>query len=272
MTAVLDSQHGRGPTRPIRSAASGRQEATPLGLIPVDRTSPVPLYYQVAQHLEQSIESGAMPPGSRLDNEVQLAKQLGLSRPTMRRAIQYLVDKGLLVRKRGVGTTVVHAQVKRAIELTSLYDDLSRTGQHPTTTVLSNAVVPATGTIAHALNLEEGTPIRALDRVRYARDEPIARLCNYLPTTMPELITEALEQSGLYQLIRKHGVRLHAAVQTIGARAADAAEARLLDEARGAPLLTMQRVAYDDRGSVVEYGTHVYRASRYCFEQTLLAH
>lgn len=58
----------------------------------------------MAQHLERAIESGELPQGAQLDNEIQLAEQLGLSRPTMRRAMQYLVEKGLLVRKRGIGT------------------------------------------------------------------------------------------------------------------------------------------------------------------------
>ena len=79
----------------------------------VDRNSPVPLYFQVAQHLEHLIESGELATGTRLENEIDLADQLGLSRPTMRRAMQYLVDRGLLVRKRGVGTQVVNAKVRR---------------------------------------------------------------------------------------------------------------------------------------------------------------
>ncbi len=94
--------------------------------IQVDRNSPVPLYFQVAQHLEHLIESGELAPGTRLENEIDLADRLGLSRPTMRRAIEYLVDRGLLVRKRGVGTQVVHAKVRRQVELTSLYDDLAK--------------------------------------------------------------------------------------------------------------------------------------------------
>src|SRR5207249_12301649 len=105
--------------------------------IRIDRSSPVPLYFQVAQRLEQMIESGEMPPGSRLENEIALADQLGLSRPTMRQAIQHLVDKGLLVRKRGVGTQVVHARVRRQVELSSLFDDLDRAHRQPRTEILS---------------------------------------------------------------------------------------------------------------------------------------
>ncbi|MGP8000670.1 MAG: GntR family transcriptional regulator [Streptosporangiaceae bacterium] len=243
-----------------------------LGPIPLDRTSPVPLYFQVAQHLEHAIESGELPPGAQLENEVQLAEQLGLSRPTMRRAMQYLVDRGMLVRKRGIGTQVVQAKVKRPVELSSLWDDLASRGQQPTTTVLANTAEQASAEVARQLGVAEGTPVTVLDRLRFARGEPLARLRNYLPPGLvPGLADDTLQRQGLYQLLRSGGVTLHAAAQTIGARAATPAEARLLGETRGAPLLTMERTTYDDQGRAVEYGTHIYRASRYSFELALLA-
>src|SRR5262252_5855198 len=111
--------------------------------IQVDRNSPVPLYFQVAQHLERMIESGDLPMGTRLENETSLADRLGLSRQTMRRAIEYLVGRGLLVRKRGIGTQVVHAKITREVELTSLYDDLAKTGRDPATKVVSFGTEPA---------------------------------------------------------------------------------------------------------------------------------
>lgn len=245
--------------------------STVLGSLNPDRSSPVPLYFQVAQHLEHAIETGLVPPGTRLDNEVALAENLGLSRPTMRRAMQHLVDKGLLVRRRGVGTRVVQPKVRRSLELTSLYDDLAGSGQRPGTQVLRNEMIPAPADVAEALSLPEGTPVIWLVRLRSASDQPIARLSNYLPTDLPGLSTEALVERGLYQLIRASGVQLHAAVQTIGARAATATEARLLGESRGAALLTMSRLTYDDHGRAIEYGTHIYAASRYSFELSLLS-
>ncbi len=75
---------------------------------------------------------------------------------------------------------------------------------------------------------------------------------------------------GLYQYLRQQGVHLRVAHQRIGARLARAEEARLLDEPARAALLTMERTAYDDQGVAVEYGRHVYRASRYDFEATLV--
>ena len=102
--------------------------------VDIDRSSPVPLYFQVAQVFEKAILDGELKPGDRFENELALAKRLNLSRPTTRRAIQELVDKGMLVRKRGVGTQVVQTPVHRPVELTSLFDDLARAGQEPATT------------------------------------------------------------------------------------------------------------------------------------------
>lgn len=237
--------------------------------ITVDRTSPVPLYYQVAQVLERAIESGELAAGERLDNEIALAESLGLSRPTMRRAIQYLVERGLLVRKRGVGTQVVHRAVRRPIELTSLYDDLANEGRNPRTDVLRLEEVPASDTVAHVLGVPEGTAVLALERLRYADDEPLALLHNYLPHGIVPITEASLRDAGLYQTMRSAGVRLHLASQVVGARTATTGEAKLLTESRGAPLLTMRRTAYDETGRVVEYGDHVYRASLYSFEFVL---
>jgi DNA-binding GntR family transcriptional regulator len=240
-------------------------------LIRVDRSSPVPLYFQVAQRLQELIESGQLTPGTRLENEVSLADRLGLSRPTMRQAIQYLVDKGLLVRKRGVGTQVVHARVRRTVELTSLYDDLHRTHQQPRTEVLKLGEVAAPDEVAVALALPSGATVLHIERLRYAQGEPLAIMRNYLPADLLRVTQEQLAGQGLYQLMRSAGIRLRLADQTIGARKATAEEARSLGEIRGAPLLTMVRTAYDDAGRAVEYGQHAYRASHYSFELTLVA-
>ena len=237
--------------------------------IQVDRNSPVPLYFQVAQRLEEMIESGELATGTRLENEIDLADRLGLSRPTMRKAIEYLVDRGLLVRKRGVGTQVVHAKVKRQVELTSLYDDLAKTHRDPSTRVISFRTEPAADALAIEFGIPEGTEVYVFERLRYADGEPLALMRNHVPVDLLRLTAEDLETAGLYNLLRANGINLRIAKQSIGARAATAAEARALGEAKGAPLLTMARAAYDDQGRAVEHGNHLYRASRYSFDLTL---
>ncbi|GAA4317602.1 GntR family transcriptional regulator [Streptomyces venetus] len=236
----------------------------------LDRGSPVPLYHQLAQQLEAAIEHGALAPGNLLGNEVDLSVRLGLSRPTVRQAIQSLVDKGLLVRRRGVGTQVVHSQVRRPLELSSLYDDLEAAGQGPTTQVVRHEVVPASCDVAAALGVAEGSEVAFLERLRRTHGQPVALLCNYLPASLLDLDGARLESTGLYRMMRAAGITLHSARQTVGARAATAGEAARLDEQEGAALLTMQRTAYDDTGRPVEYGTHIYRASRYTFDFQLL--
>ncbi len=98
----------------------------------------------------------------------------------------------------------------------------------------------------------------------------MAYLSNHLPGGLLDLDNAQLEATGLYRMMRSSGITLHSARQSIGARAATAAEAERLTEAEGAPLLTMQRTTYDDTGRAVEYGDHLYRPSRYSFEFQLL--
>ncbi|GAA3186514.1 MULTISPECIES: GntR family transcriptional regulator [Streptomyces] len=252
---------------PARAAAEPALSTLDFAL---DRGSPVPLYYQLAQQLEAAIENGVLAPGNLLGNEVDLSVRLGLSRPTVRQAIQSLVDKGLLVRRRGVGTQVVHSQVRRPLELSSLYDDLEAAGQAPATRVVRNETVPASADVAAALGLAEGAEVVLLERLRSTHGQPVALLCNLLPPGLLALDSARLESTGLYRMMRSAGITLHSARQTVGARSATADEAARLDEKEGAALLTMQRTAYDDTGRPVEFGTHIYRASRYSFEFQLL--
>jgi GntR family transcriptional regulator len=175
------------------------------------------------------------------------------------------------VRQRGVGTRVVSPKVRRSLELTSLFDDLEAIGQRSTTEVLSNTIEEASAEVAELLGVAKGTPVIAIFRLRSALDQPIARLTNYLSAGRLSVTTEALQSEGLYQLLRRSGIHLHSATQVIGARTATAAEARLLGEARRSALLTMQRTAYDDHGTVVEYGNHIYSAARYSFHMSLLS-
>lgn len=239
--------------------------------VDIDRSSPVPLYYQVSRQIEAAIDTGELAPGDRLENEISLADRWGLSRPTMRRAIQELVDKGLLVRRRGIGTQVVHGRVKRPMDLTSLFDDLARSDQKPATQLLDRELVPAPAAVAEPLGVPVGTQVLHLERLRSARDEPLAVLRNWLPADLaPALAAEALETRGLYELMRGTGVHLRVATQRIGARGATAPEARLLKVRKGAPLLTMERVTYDGTGRAVELGTHAYRADTYSIEMTVV--
>jgi DNA-binding GntR family transcriptional regulator len=238
--------------------------------IPIDRSSPVPLYHQVVQGIEAAIHSGVLESGSRLDNEIELASKLKLSRPTMRKAMDELVRSGLLVRKRGVGTQVVSNQVRRHLELSSLFDDLKRTGQKPTTEVLEFRHGKADAPITQALDLPSGVNVYHFTRLRSVGGKPLALMENWVRDDITEITEEGLRQLGLYQILRDAGVNFRLASQRIGAMVADARQARLLDTEAGSALVTMERTAVDDTGRNVETGRHVYRADSYSFEMTLV--
>ncbi len=237
--------------------------------IRIDRTSPIPLYFQVTAQLEAAIDAGDLAPGDRLPNEIELADTLGLSRPTMRRALEELVDKGLLVRKRGYGTEVASTQVHRRVELTSLYDDLDAAGKKPTTEVLKLDPARVNATAAAAVGVAGSTPLVYVERLRYADGRPLALMHNWLPPSYADLSTDELGRDGLYRILRSRGVQPQVAKQRITAHAASQREARLLQLRRGQPLIAMQRTAYDADGQVIEFGDHAYRADGYAIEVTV---
>ena len=238
--------------------------------ISIDRSSPVPLYHQLAEQLTAAISSGTLRPGDPFENEIAMSDRLGLSRPTVRRAISELVNKGLLVRRRGIGTTVANRMVHRKAELTSLYDDLIREGRTPRTDVLSLTTDAHDDRAAEMLGLPAGTALVSIVRLRYAGDQPLAILRNWLPPALNDLTVPDLERDGLYAVLRARGIRPTVARQRIGARNATAEERRTLHMSKAEPLVTMTRSAYDADGAPVEYGSHCYRASRYYFDTTVV--
>lgn len=241
----------------------------PLDLI-IDRSSPVPLYHQLATQIEDSLERGELKPGDWVETEVEIAERLGLGRPTVRQAMQELVNKGLLVRRRGVGTQVVQSQMRRSVELSSLYDDLSQAQRKPGTQLLELSHVPAPEDAAAALGIEPSETVLYLRRLRTIDDEPLAVMRNWLPDDLLGKELDQIETTGLYELMRRVGVHMHVARQRIGARAASRSEARLLGVRPGAALLTMERTTYDTTGRPVEFASHCYRADTYSFETTLV--
>lgn len=238
--------------------------------ITLDRSSPVPLYHQVASAFELAIREGDLPPETKLENELALAKRYNLSRPTMRQAMDHLVRQGLVVRRRGVGTQVVGPQVRRNLRLSSLYNDLQDEGAEPETRVVSLETTAASSELAKTLKLPEGADVYHLIRLRLVDHRPLALMENWIPATVVDLDVPALQDDGLYNLMRKAGVDFRMAHQTVGAAAATAEHAAHLDVEVGSPLVRMERTALDSSGATVEHGAHLYRADRYSFDITLV--
>ena len=239
--------------------------------ITIDRTSAVPMYFQVATQLEQAIADGKLPKSSFLANEIDLAERWHISRPTVRQAIRQLVDSGLLVRRRGIGTQVVSDEVRRPARLTSLFDDLVAAGRAPRTEVVTHERTTADSETARLLGIAAGMEVIHLERCRLSGDRRLGIMRNWLITDAAVTIsTSELRSHGLYQLLRERGVWPHSAHQLIGASSATPTEAALLGLPLGAPLLTMRRVMSDSTGRAIELGRHHYDASQYSVEMRVL--
>jgi DNA-binding GntR family transcriptional regulator len=237
--------------------------------VTLDRDSSVPLYVQLSEQLLQGIEAGRVRAGDPLETEVELADRLNLSRPTVRRAIAELVARGLLVRRRGIGTVVASRWVHRMGRPNSIYDDLTTAKRAPVSRLLELDFDVTHRKAATQLDLPVGTPLIHITRLRLVGALPLAILENWLPPTTPvrhALTPDRLERTGLYALMREHGVHPVNAVQTFGARNATGRERSLLKLSRADPLLTMSRRAYDDDGTPIECGEHCYRGDQYAIE------
>jgi DNA-binding GntR family transcriptional regulator len=241
----------------------------PVPRIEIDRSSPVPLYFQISRRLEEAIDAAELLPGERLPNEIEFAQSLAISRPTMRKALDNLVEKGLLTRKQGIGTRVANAQIRRRVALTSLHEDLSTAGRRPQTQVLRLETGCVDRHAARALGEAADAPLFHCERLRLADGRPLAILRNWLPARFNDITAEDLQTRGLYQLMGQRNARPAVAKQRITALPAGTVEARLLGTKRNAPLISMQRTAFDAAGHAVEFADNLYRADLYAIEVTV---
>lgn len=228
-----------------------------------DSGNGVPKYRQLQQVLEELIDR--LQPGDPLPPERQLELEYGVSRVTVRQALQQLVLAGRLERVQGRGTFVARPKLEQVLALTSFTEDMIQRGLRPGSRTLGVEQLTAGRSVAQHLRLPEGSPVLVLRRVRLADDEPMALETVYLPASrFPDLAQTDLTNRSLYAwLAERHGVELAHATQTIEATVLGAEDARLLEVAPGMPAFRLERVSYDQFGRPVELVRSLYRGDRY---------
>ena len=244
---------------------------TNLPFTQLDHTSPIPLYYQISAQLQDVIDRGVYGPGDSIPSEIEISDFLNVSRPTVRQAIQQLATKGMVIRRRGIGTVVAPQRIHRPASLSSLYEALDEAGRRPSTHTTRLEVRPALEDVASFLEIEIGTNVIVIERLRSADGLALALLENHIPlSVLSQIPTKTqLNSQGLYAIMRSSGIRFRSASQEIGARTISTREAKLLSTSRSDTVLTMDRVARDVDSRSVEYGHHVYLARHYSFDMTL---
>lgn len=233
----------------------------------IDKTSVVPIYYQLKTLIQERISTGEYPVGMCLPSEREYCEEYGISRMTVRQAISELVNEGLLRRERGKGTYVAQPKIEQGLQgLTSFTEDMKRRNMHPGTKLIQMSVGPATGHVAARLGLAEGTEVYEIARLRLADGEPMAIETAYIPVSyLPNLPEEAIATGSLYEAMRQQGIQMAYADETLEAALARANESRRLNIKSKAPVLLIERTTYTSDGKAIEFVKSVYRGDSYKF-------
>ncbi|HEY8497912.1 MAG TPA: GntR family transcriptional regulator [Limnochordales bacterium] len=254
-------QRGTGARAVVAAARLARGSAALIG-----GDSRIPLYHRIHDQLRDDIESGVLRPGDRIPTEAELSARFGVSRTTVKQAIQQLVHAGLVYRIQGKGTFVGQPRIpRRLVGLISFHEEMRQRGFTPSTELLESAVVPAARHVARALGLEPGAPVLRLVRRRLADGAPIALQTHYLPGEMGELADDPQVATGsLYEAMeRRFGQRPTVGREEYTAVVVSGDDARRLGVPDHSPALAVRRYASLADGRPVEYTESLLRADRY---------
>ncbi len=235
----------------------------------LDKQSPIPLYYQLAEQLREQIESGILPPGTQLPAERDLGEQAAISRMTVRQAVAYLVRAGVLEVKPGVGTFVAAPKhTYDALHLMGFTAELMRRGNKTATRVLEQTIVLPPRQVGQGLALLPGQQVIKVVRLRFAEEMPLLLETIFIPTAIcPGLAAADLQTQSLYQLLEEqYELRLARAHQTLEATVTNEYEAALFGLPTGFPMILLEGITYGEQDLPIEYFKAVYRGDRVRFE------
>jgi GntR family transcriptional regulator len=229
----------------------------------IDHASPVPKYFQLREILLDLVET-ELGVDQAIPSERELSQRYGLSRMTVRQAVDHLVSEGRLYRVQGKGTFVARPKIEMPLRLASFTEDMQARGLSPGSRDIDRRTAPATAYLARSLGVEPGSPVHVIERLRTANGIPMAVERSHIPEAVaPGLADESLADRSLYDVLaQRFGVLLDSGEQTIEAGIVDPADATLLELPAGSAVLLLQRRSFA-AGTPVELALSTYRADRY---------
>lgn len=240
----------------------------------IDPSSIIPKYYQLADILREQIEDGTWIANETIQSERQLEQQYGLSRPTIRQAIDLLIAQGYLYRIHGKGTFVSPPKLQKGIlELTSFSEDMRNRGLKPGQIFLEfGPILPPKKVENHLEIIDPDKKVLRIKRVRTGNGEPIGIQDSYLNLPEGKTITrQELEESGsIYAILQeKFSIFPSEADETLEVTLATEEEATLLSIPEGSPLLLNERILYSQDRQAIEFVSILYRGDRYKYYMRL---
>jgi GntR family transcriptional regulator len=222
----------------------------------------LPLYGKVEEALASEIAQGELRPGDQLPSEDQLLDRFGVSRITVRRAIQTLIQPRLVEIRRGHGTYVLAPQISQELtRLTGFVEDMAAHGRKSTSRVLSQGVVAADASVARQLGISKGTKVMRIERVRLADSVPMSFDETYLPLDIgKQIVRHDLRVNPIFSLLEeKYGIPLAEAEYVLEAAAASAHVAEALGVAERFPIFRIERTSSTQQGKPIDYEILSYR-------------
>lgn len=238
-------------------------------LTPLDPNSSLPLYQQLQRAIREAIEKRVLSPDDALPAERQIAIELSVSRITVRKAIEGLVEEGLLVRRQGSGNFVSARIEKNFAKLTSFSEDMRARGRRPHSVWLKKLEGTVSPEESLALGLSPGTPVYRFHRIRFADDSPMsAEYATIIASCLPSLSSV---DTSIYEALEKAGNRPVRALQRLRALLLTGEQAKLLNAREGDAGLLVERLGFLRDGRAVEFSQSYYRSDTYDFVAELSA-
>jgi GntR family transcriptional regulator len=220
-----------------------------------------PAYVRLALALQAAINGGRIPSGAGLPSERLIGEVLGLSRVTIRRALEQLIQGGLLVAKRGSGTFVSSRLVEPMTLLASFSEDMRRRGRLPGSVWLSRELVWPNAEEAMTLAIPSGRRVVRCARTRTADGVPMA--LEYATVLAEDVGGRSSFGDSLYEAMRRQGVVPVRAIQRVRAENASGAHAELLEISEGGAVFSIERRSFTHDGRPVELTRSIYRGDLY---------
>lgn len=240
----------------------------------LERSNPLPLYYQLKEVLKQQIRAGHLAPHTAIPSEPELVAQYHVSRATVRQALTELVHEGLLYRQHGRGTFVCEPRIQQhtVSEQYSFSEELRRRGKRVGGTLIVSELVRGSQLVREQLRLTDEEQVVRLERIRTANDSPVAYEVNYLPYPHAASVYQRAKETAegsLYNLMAAEGLQPYIVEQSLKADVASEREADLLRVSPQSAGIRLTCTTFDETGSPIEYTEAFYPANLHEFHLTL---
>lgn len=249
---------------------------TRLSLTPIDRTSPIPFYFQLKKILVQEMSTGRWGPDEQIPSEPEICDHFGLSRTTVRQALSELENEGMIRREKGRGTFVsqTYPQLWFLQSSQGFYDEAARQGHQVRSRVIRREVAELPGFAAEALDLEVGAEGVILERLRWVDGRVSMYVINYLVERLAAAVMEAdLVNGSLYRALAEAAdFTVAGGRRVVEAVTAEDELAELLEVEGGTPMLFVESVAWGESLAPVELYRAWHRADRTKIEVQVLNH